>query len=63
MSKKIDTPFYKSWYVKGDRCVSDLFVENKNYLDFEMLKHKISYSMNYLTFMIAPMRKWSLCHF
>lgn len=41
MSKKIDTPFYKSWYVKIDRCVSDLFVENKNFLDFEMLKHKI----------------------
>lgn len=42
-------PFFKhkSWYVEGVRCVIDLFDENKNFSDIEMLKRKFNIQTNY----------------
>lgn len=42
---------YKSWYVKGVRCVIDLFDENQNFLDFVELKRNFNIQINNLTLM------------
>lgn len=52
-------------YVKGVRCIIDLFDENQNFLDFVELKRNFNIQINNLTFMqvrqalLSDLRKYS----
>lgn len=52
-------------YVKGVRCVIDLFDENQNFLDFVELKRNFNIQINNLTFvqvrqaLLSDLRKYS----